>query len=91
MIETICFTAKDHGGDAMEDLAPTLRAGGHSGSHANAGVMPAIAFHNRQDQDVPGDVTHPIGAKDNGMGVTVSPAPTFAVSLRGREGGATAE
>lgn len=40
----ICFSAKDHGADAMEDLSPTLRAGGHSESHANAGVMPAIAY-----------------------------------------------
>lgn len=39
----IAFTAEDHGADAGE-LAPTLRAGGHSGSHANAGVMPAVAF-----------------------------------------------
>lgn len=28
----------------MDDCSPTLRAGGHSGSHANAGVMPAVAF-----------------------------------------------
>jgi len=40
----ICFSAKDHGADAERDLSPTLRAGGHSKSHANAGVMPAIAF-----------------------------------------------
>jgi DNA (cytosine-5)-methyltransferase 1 len=40
----VCFTAKDHGADAMDDCSPTLRAGGHSGSHANAGVMPAVAF-----------------------------------------------
>ncbi len=40
----VCFSAKDHGADAMLDLSPTLRAGGHSGSHANAGVMPAVAF-----------------------------------------------
>jgi len=40
----IAFSAKDHGADAMSDLSPTLRAGGHSKSHANAGVMPAIAF-----------------------------------------------
>ena len=39
----ICFTAKDHGGDAGE-IAPTLRSGSHSGSHANAGVMPTVAF-----------------------------------------------
>lgn len=38
----ICFTAKDYGGDAAYDIAPTLRAGTHSGSHANAGVMPAV-------------------------------------------------
>lgn len=40
----IAFSAKDHGADAMSDLSPTLRAGGHSKSHANAGVMPAVAF-----------------------------------------------
>ena len=31
-----------------------------------------VAFHNRQDPDVSGDITHPIGAKDNGMGVAVN-------------------
>lgn len=40
----VAFTAKDHGGDAVENISPTLRAGGHTGSHANAGVMPAIAY-----------------------------------------------
>jgi DNA (cytosine-5)-methyltransferase 1 len=40
----ICFSSKDHGADAEVDLSPTLRAGGHDGSHANAGVPPAIAF-----------------------------------------------
>jgi DNA (cytosine-5)-methyltransferase 1 len=40
----ICFSSKDHGADAEADLAPTLRAGGHDGSHANAGAPPAIAF-----------------------------------------------
>lgn len=43
-IVPVCFSAKDHGADAMSDLSPTLRAGGHSKSHANAGVMPAVAF-----------------------------------------------
>lgn len=42
--QIIAFSAKDHGADAMSDLSPTLRAGGHSNSHANAGVMPAVAF-----------------------------------------------
>jgi DNA (cytosine-5)-methyltransferase 1 len=40
----IAFSAKDHGGDAG-DISPTLRAGGHAGSHANGGVMPAVALY----------------------------------------------
>jgi site-specific DNA-cytosine methylase len=35
----IAFSAKDYGADASVELSPTL---GHTGSHANAGVMPAI-------------------------------------------------
>ena len=31
-----------------------------------------IAFHNRQDPDVSGDMTHPLGAKDNGLGVATA-------------------
>lgn len=42
-IGVLSFSAKDHGADAAEELAPTLRAGGHANSHANAGVMPAVA------------------------------------------------
>lgn len=40
----VAFTAKDYGGDAARDLAPTLRGGGHDQSHANGGVMPAVAL-----------------------------------------------
>ena len=43
-VGAIAFSAKDHGADAGE-LAPTLRARGHDRSHANGGVMPAIAFN----------------------------------------------
>ncbi len=42
--EPIAFSSKDYGADASLNLAPTLRAGGHAGSHANAGVGRAIAF-----------------------------------------------
>jgi DNA (cytosine-5)-methyltransferase 1 len=45
--QIVAFSSKDHGADAMSDLSPTLRAGGHDGSHANAGVPPAIAFQDR--------------------------------------------
>jgi DNA (cytosine-5)-methyltransferase 1 len=40
----IAFSSKDYGGDATEELSPTLRAAGHSESHANAGAPPAIAY-----------------------------------------------
>jgi DNA (cytosine-5)-methyltransferase 1 len=43
-VGAVCFTAKDHGADAS-DISPTLRSGSHSGSHANGGVMPAVAFN----------------------------------------------
>ena len=41
--QAVAFTAQDYGGDAMEGVSPKRRAGGHAGSHANAGVMPAVA------------------------------------------------
>jgi DNA (cytosine-5)-methyltransferase 1 len=40
---THAFSCKDHGGDAGE-IAPTLRAMGHHGSHPNAGGQVAVAF-----------------------------------------------
>lgn len=46
-VGAIAFSVKDHGADAG-DLAPTLRSGGHDKSHANGGVMPAIAFDTTQ-------------------------------------------
>lgn len=49
-VPTIAFSAKDYGGDAMSDCSPTLRAGGHSASHANAGVMPAVAYNVHENQ-----------------------------------------
>jgi DNA (cytosine-5)-methyltransferase 1 len=39
----IAFSAKDHGADAGP-LSPTLRSGSHDKSHANGGVMPAVAY-----------------------------------------------
>lgn len=41
--QAIAFSAKDYGGDAGP-LSPTLRSGTHDGSHANGGVMPAVAL-----------------------------------------------
>jgi DNA (cytosine-5)-methyltransferase 1 len=43
----MAFSCKDHGADAAT-LAPTLRAMGHDGSHANGGGQVAIAFQTSQ-------------------------------------------
>lgn len=40
----IAFSSKDHGGDAMEGISPTLRSGNADTSHANGGVPPAVAM-----------------------------------------------
>jgi DNA (cytosine-5)-methyltransferase 1 len=43
VMQPIAFSAKDHGADAASDIAPTLRAMGHAGSHANGGGQMAVA------------------------------------------------
>lgn len=65
----IAFSSKDFGADATEELCPTLRAGGHANSHANAGNPPAIAFDTTQitspgnvSNPKPGDPCHPLAA-----------------------------
>jgi len=50
----LAFSCKDYGADAGS-LSPTLRAMGHSGSHANAGGQVAVC--------VTGDVTHTLKAE----------------------------
>jgi DNA (cytosine-5)-methyltransferase 1 len=62
----VAFTAKDCGGDATQDVAPTMRAMGHSGSHANGGGQLAVAV-DTYNQSV-GDVSIPLrvgNAKDS--------------------------
>ena len=46
-VQAVAFSVKDHGGDALEDCSPTLRAGGFTESHQNGGIMPAVAFDMR--------------------------------------------
>lgn len=43
--QAVAFSAKDHGADASDEVAPTLRAGGADKSHANSGNWMAVAFH----------------------------------------------
>ena len=52
----VAFSCKDHGADAGE-LAPTLRAMGHDGSHANAGGQLAVAFHENQRGELTENIT----------------------------------
>ncbi|MBS8228182.1 hypothetical protein DYI42_18300 [Vannielia litorea] len=67
-------------------VAHALRGEGFDASEDGTGrgtpIVP-VAFHNRQEPDVSGAVTHPLGAKDNGMAV--------AFDMRGRDGGAMPE
>jgi DNA (cytosine-5)-methyltransferase 1 len=64
----VAFSAKDYGADAIEDCSPTLRAGGFTGSHANGGVMPAVAYGFKAGQ----------GAKAQGIGWQEECAPTLS-------------
>lgn len=50
-VPAIAFSSKDHGADAGK-TSPTLRAGGHSKSHANAGVPPAVCFQQNSRSEV---------------------------------------
>jgi DNA (cytosine-5)-methyltransferase 1 len=74
----IAFSAKDHGAGATDDLSPTLRAGGHAGSHANAGVMPAVAFQTRGSNLHVGDVSGTMGTT---AGDASGGAPMVAFSI----------
>lgn len=80
----IGFSCKDHGADAMEDVAPTLRAMGHNESHPNAGGQLAVAFCGcGQDGFVPQDVAPPILAPDGGNTAPMIFEARFARNGRG--------
>jgi DNA (cytosine-5)-methyltransferase 1 len=66
----IAFTAKDHGADAGA-ISPTLRGGGHHHSHANGGVMPAVAFESRfarNGRGAPSEIVPPLKAQSGDTG-----------------------
>jgi DNA (cytosine-5)-methyltransferase 1 len=64
------FSSKDYGGDAMINVSPTVRAGGHDGSHANAGVPPAIAIQERAVSEKPDAGPDGVGVRDDGAAYT---------------------
>ena len=65
----VALRGRDEGGTAelTGEVMTALRTGGFTESHANAGVMPAIAFHARQDPNH-GDVTHPLDTDGTSIG-----------------------
>ena len=80
----VAFSCKDHGADALEDVAPTLRAMGHDASHPNAGGQIAVAFRGcGQEGFVPREVTPPIVATDGGNTVPMVFESRFARNGRG--------
>ncbi len=84
-VQAVAFTCKDYGADAS-DIAPTLRSMGHDSSHANGGGQVAVAFgwqNSASQGDSASEFVTPTLDK--------SKTPAVAVSLRGREGGGTAE
>lgn len=95
----VAFSCKDHGADAGE-IAPTLRAMQHDGSHANAGGQVAVAFKAcGQDGFSPAQVCPPITSTDGGgAGVPTAQAglavrrltPTECERLQGFPDGFTA-
>ena len=95
--QAVAFSSKDYGGDALAECSPTLRAGTHDGSHANGGVMPAVAFQNRvRGDDGRGYDRAPAMSVDVvGTLETVKPwnvaLPAVAFDMRGREGGSQLE
>jgi len=85
---TIAFTVKDHGGDASEDLSPTLRSMGHDGSHANGGGQVAVAYRASPNKGVyeTGDRVDALttGTDPNSHPVAVAFQPRIARNGRGQ-------
>ncbi len=67
----VAFSCKDHGADASDDLAPTMRAMGHDGSHANAGGQLAIAIQERAICENPSAGPDGSGIRDDGASYTL--------------------
>jgi len=73
----LAFGMKDDGADCSVDVSPTLRAGTHDGSHANGGVMPAVAVRTAQTSanghGVAEDVAHTL---DGAQGQAIAFKPS---------------
>ncbi len=68
----VAFSCKDYGADAVENMAPTLRAMGHNESHSNAGgQLAAVIFESRfarNGRGAPDVVAPPLKAQSGASG-----------------------
>jgi DNA (cytosine-5)-methyltransferase 1 len=77
----IAFSAKDHGADAGLRLqSNSSRRRSHEGSHANAGVMPAIAFKVRTEGSYNGAKGGKVKSGHGGAGILYDDEKTFTVA-----------
>ena len=70
----ITHSPRGEGFDACED-----------GTGRGTPLVP-VALHNRQDPDISGDITHPLGAQDNGMAVAFHENQRAEVTLNDTAG-----
>jgi DNA (cytosine-5)-methyltransferase 1 len=81
-VQAVAFSCKDHGADAAVEVAPTLRAMTHSGSHANAGGQLAVCFaeNSRAELRLEGGDGQRTGTLSTGGGKPGQGAPTVCVT-----------
>ncbi|EQB7864037.1 Dam family site-specific DNA-(adenine-N6)-methyltransferase [Escherichia coli] len=95
----VAFSSKDYGQDVSIECSPTLRSSNSVNSNQNAGCPPAIAYCLQHAQIGRADNAGPQGKGwQENVGFTLDSrtsadavACIHSVSLRGREGGGTAE
>lgn len=83
--QSIGFSCKDYGADAASEIAPTMRAMNHTGSHANAGgqLAAAIGFNARQDPDSWQERTGPLDTDGMTQAVCVTGDITHTLKAEG--------
>ncbi len=78
----IAFICKDYGGDAIENLSPTLRAGNSSNSNQNSGQPPAIALAGNTIGRAPQNGGNGTGYDESGVSYTLTKSDIHGVSVR---------
>lgn len=78
----IAFSYKDYGGDATENLSPTLRAGNSCNSNQNSGQPPAIALAGNTIGRAPQNGGNGTGYDESGVSYTLTKSDIHGVSVR---------